>query len=146
MRATTTMTGATAAAIRFGRRRAICFGTSSPCDQRNICDGDNDDSVCQRIGKIGADADLFQEAGKALRQRRAAEYAGQDTDESDSDLDARQKPAGIVEQRQRGHGAAVSFRHKTLQPRPAGGNDRQLGHGEKAVDRYEDQNDQYLDV
>jgi hypothetical protein len=40
----------------------------------------------------------------------------------------------------------MTFREQGLQPRATRGNDRKLGHGKKAVDRYEDQNDQNFDV
>ena len=73
--------------------------------------------------------------------RRLTIGTRQNADQGDADLDRRQEMGRVFGQLQGGARALVAALGPALQLGLAGRNDRQLGHGEQAVEHHEEQND-----
>jgi hypothetical protein len=92
-----------------------------------------------RIGRI--EAEPHQPLGDRAAEARARISAGQDADQRDADLHGRQEPPGIGGKVERGLRAAMASLDHRLEPRLARRHDRQLRHGENAVQRDQHGND-----
>ena len=79
-------------------------------------DGDQGDGVRGRRGY----APRLQTAGELLGNRRAAEGAGEHTNQGDADLHRREKPAGILQERKCGRCTAAAGLGKCPKTRPPG--------------------------
>ena len=84
---------------------------------------------------------LVEHGAEPHAQRRAAECARQNADQRDADLHGRQEAAGIVGQRQGLRGAAFACLRHLLQPNAAGRHHRHLGHGKKAIQQEQAEQD-----
>ena len=85
-------------------------------DHRHRRDGDHHQHDGDLAAIWGDARDAVEHRPEAHAERGAAEGAGQDADQGDADLHGRQKPAGIVGQRQRLRGAAPALLGHLLQP------------------------------
>ncbi len=105
---------ATTTAMASGARSAICLGTSSPTttDRKVTIATTMPKPAGSATGREHAVRD--QDLVERRADRRAREGAGQNADQGDADLNGREEPAGIVEQRKGGAGARAAPSAKAL--------------------------------
>jgi hypothetical protein len=103
-------------------------------DQREVGDHRDHDGHADRLGGAGPQAERPEVAREVPGQGGAAEGAGEHADQRDADLHAGEEAALVLEQAQGGAGPGVPGVGHGGEPRPAGGDDRELGHGEEAVE------------
>ena len=127
---------------RFGKDQRQTLGHQFADDQRHIGDADDHQGGGEhlRIGRQRRKAG-FQKPIQLARDRRLPVSARQNADQGDADLDGRQEVGRFLRQLQGRPRPPIAPLRPALQPGLAGRHDRQLGHGEQAVEHHEEQND-----
>ena len=113
--------------------------------QREIGDQADDDDDRDRPARRPDHRQRRQRPGDRLRERRATKRASQNADQGDPDLDGGEKAIGCGRQIQSNAGPPAPLVGPRLQPRRAGGDDRQLRGRQHPIDRDQHQQDQETD-
>src|SRR3546814_16904419 len=85
-------------------------------DERQVGDEVHDDADRDAVAVRRQHGEAVEPVAEAVRQRRAAEGAGEDADQGDADLNRRQDAAGLVHQAQGRSGPAAALCGPLAQP------------------------------
>jgi hypothetical protein len=140
-RASAVIGGATEDATPLGIAERDLLGHQLADDERKIGDDGDHDGDPDRLGGPWPDVERLEPVGQILGQGGPAKCAGEHADERDADLNAGKEAGLIVEQTQRRPGSDGTSLGHGGETRPTRGDERELSHGEEAVeDDQEDDN------